>query len=172
MKKLLILMLVLGMASMASAVVIEIDALNPMQVNLVGEDETVGMTYFLTVTGPGSIDAGTMLYTGNTAAITDFTGVDPDITALMDAAIAAFVAVNLDFVGGASTGLDLVEFQGTDIPLPLLTGLLASWIATDYVEVYQHSAETGDVLGAVIIPEPMTIALLGLGGLFLLRRRK
>ena len=31
---------------------------------------------------------------------------------------------------------------------------------------------TNDILEVTVLPEPMTVALLGLGGLFLLRRRK
>ena len=49
--------------------------------------------------------------------------------------------------------------------------LSADWHATSPVTVYAYETLDGGQTWILLIPEPMTIGLLGLGGLFLLRRR-
>ena len=114
--------------------------------------------------GGGVLDAGTMLYAGTLSAIEDYTGVDPDL----DAAVAAVI-------GEAATRIDFITiFDGTEVP-PDVVGVLVSYGVTDaQTETMVHllNADTLEIMAsAKIIPEPITIALLGLGGLFLRRRK-
>jgi len=163
MKKLLVLALVLGLASAASAGIVLVSP-DPTTLDIVTDpiDEPQPMAaFFLATTGEGSLDAGTMLYSGSLSAITDYTGADPDLTAAINAVI-----------GGESTRIDFVEFaDGTPPPQPPVVGKLATYSVTGLLTAYLIDPDVTQVLSSVVIPEPTTIALLGLGGL-LLRRRK
>ena len=173
MKKLLIFMLVFGLASMANATISLVSPDNST-LQIAGSSETeppsVGKSFWLSITGTGSIDAGTMNYTGNQAGIS--TETDTDILDILEDAITAYVGTHTEYTGGSIVDCDWVEFTGTDVPLPSMNITLAEWgVTTSYVEAYMHDSETGDVVDAIYIPEPITIALLGLGGLFLRRRK-
>ena len=171
MKKLITMLAVLAMATVANATIV----LDPVEVDMGGtlnvqtdpiDAADVQQALWVAVGGGGgALDAGTMLYPGGALAlITDFTGLDPDITAMADAAI-----------DEASTRLDLLEiFSGSSSP-PDVVGVLASYVVTavdQETTVYLLHGETLEVMSsATIVPEPITIALLGLGGLFLRRRK-
>jgi hypothetical protein len=170
MKKLLIMLAVLAMATVANAglVLDPLEADNTTGLNIQTDPIDVAdvqQAAFLAVGGGGgALDAGTVVYGGSLSAITDFTGVDPDL----DAAVAAVI-------GEAATRIDFIElFDGTENP-PDVVGILVSYGVTNaQTETMVHllNADTLDVMAsAKIIPEPVTIALLGLGGLFLRRRK-
>ena len=173
MKHLMIMLAVLAMATVANATIVldppEVDEGMSLNVQTDPIDAAdVQQALFLAVGGGGgALDAGTMLYEGvGLAAITDFTGLDPDITAMVDASI-----------GEASTRIDLIEiFSGSATPADVV-GVLATYVVTQAATdgetpVYLLHGETLEVMSsATIVPEPVTIALLGLGGLFLRRRK-
>lgn len=163
MKKLLILMLVLGMSSLASAT---ITAVAPDSIE-------VGVTDIISVSSDSTADGGIYL----------------DIYYLSDS---SYTLSNLTLTSlapslssfswyTASYDNDEIEILFASAPEEVVT--TGVWFTLDItcdamvdvlVEVYD-SASPYPLLQTMTIeqvPEPMTIALLGLGSLFLLRRRK
>ena len=190
MKKLLILMLVLGMASMANALLISVNGdtdpedtsitLAPSQtavIDIMGEGEAPPMDAFLIIQGPGSIAGHTMLYPGSITLyqeLEEFAATIPCTPAEMLAMLAgagypgATDMSFMNFADGAAPGLPLVgklvddiifHCEGDDPP-----DVILSLVSGDFATVF-------DTQIIHQIPEPMTVMLLGLGGL-LLRRRK
>ncbi len=183
MKKLLIFMLVLGMASAASALTVNLSldgsTAAPVSVNVTpGSTTTI---YIISDTSGASGDywtylewnlpsAGSMGVTfgglpnadifaaaGNTASITDWSG----------------AIVDVEF-NAADSGGNVAA--GTHFKFDMTIGGGAATDGSDDFNIWTTKPNDGsypvdDVLTINIIPEPMTIALLGLGGLFLRRRR-
>lgn len=172
MKKMLILTLVLGMTSLASAgiVVISPDGINAsIQTDPIG-DVVPQQAHFVGVVGPGSVSP-TLLYGGNLAEFTDYTGADPGLTAAVDAAIAAYAAGNPGLTGGPSSQIFFGAYFDSMDPPAQVVGQLVSLAGTGVYEVYLMDGDITAAYSAVRVPEPITLSLLGLGGLFLRRRK-
>ena len=172
MKKMLILMLVLGLASSANAALTLVSSagnvLSPGNFTDIGiHNDTAapgqGLITFLAFdavtsgswTGVETFHTPPSLGPGGTSY---YYGIDPGLPVVVDlwysdAAVSSTdpygVGVLVDY-GFECTGLG-------DVVIYLLADDLSTVL--DTITIHQ-------------IPEPMTIALLGLGGLFLLRRRK
>jgi hypothetical protein len=218
MKKLLVLMLVLGLASVASATVIDVVPVDvgqsggrlggpndPLEASdVIGIKLVLGLNQYpeytsydgyvlssmdlsLDVVGAASLDAGTKDKSGlpvwqYDAGLSPFGVVDDDIRDGLD----QIAGVALSPVGGTEnpgTPNDLmwdllIHCEGAgdvliDLSINGLTeygefstpsgALYGDWIAAT-------DADLGDLM-IHQVPEPMTIALLGLGGLFLRRRK-
>ena len=170
MKKLLVLTLVLGMATMASAtltIVADAVELMPSDTNtlsVVAEGGELGSPVWLNIEGLGIMDA-----------------TEADNLVQDDLGIPDFGIFVIDL--GSAVGYDqtiLLDFliPGTTI------NILEQGTAADFISF--HCEGEGDVLITLLngdtmevldtltisqIPEPMTLALLGLGGLFLRRRK-
>jgi hypothetical protein len=171
MKKLLIMLAVLAMASVTNAALVldPVEATMATGLNIQTDPIDVAdaqQALFLAVGGGGGVlDAGTVVYGGSLSAITDLTGADADLTAAVTA-----------MMGEAPTRIDMIElFDGTATP-PDVIGVLVSYGVTaepsGETAVALLNPDTLEIMSsAKIVPEPVTIALLGLGGLFLRRRK-
>lgn len=172
MKKLITMLAVLAMATVANATIVldpvEVDegmSLN-VQTDPIDAADAQQALWLAVGGGGGALDAGTMVYPGpDLNVITDFTGLDQDITDLVDL-----------MIGEASTRIDLLEVFSSSSAPPDVVGVLATYGVTQAADiattVYLLNGETMEIMDtATIVPEPITIALLGLGGLFLRRRK-
>ena len=172
MKKLITMLAVLAMATVANATIVldpvEVDegmSLN-VQTDPIDAADVQQALWLAVGGGGGALDAGTMVYPGpDLNVITDFTGLDQDITDLVDL-----------MIDEASTRIDLLEVFSSSSSPPDVVGVLATYVVTaagpDATTVYLLNGETMEIMStATIVPEPITIALLGLGGLFLRRRK-
>ena len=163
MRKLLILMLVLGMAPLACATV-----------SLVSTGATVGITETATIQVSSDTDSvgwtGYLGYTHANAAITSawaetIAGSDAAANPSPGGYVGYYQLVSLDLSTPTDSIQAGIQFEG-----------LAHGTATGSYDFYlwDQDWDGGTLLGTftlTVIPEPVTIALLGLGGL-LLRRRK
>jgi hypothetical protein len=182
MKKLLVLMMVLGIAGAANAALllsvdgvvdppessIEIMESDFVTIDIWGDGVTPGGDFFLGIgiEGPATLDVANaqILYTGNQKGIMDG---NPDYAAYVGG------GVNIPFY--QITLLDLVPPEQTAIPLE---GTLIDGIRLHCEGLGEVTVILTDIEGAILdtqvihqIPEPFTVALLGLGGLFLRRRK-
>jgi hypothetical protein len=170
MKKMLAIMLVLGMASIANAALtIQISpdglpgtyapavsseiVLQPTDTIWIGINQDVDVQFDarIEIVGPGSL-------TGN--YVMDMNHLIPEAYGLPYASNLAYAFNSYPAVRTFEPGVGFgFEFHCDDIgPVDIILTELATG-ATDILTIHQ-------------IPEPMTMALLGLGGLGLLRRRR
>ena len=179
MKKVLITLLVLGLASAANAgLMLGVGGADaPAEIELTDIVQVIGVEpvpgnagIYLAVYGDLSISGGSVAYAGNLSSYQD----------LEDYAVAIGYAdgpaLLADFAAFGLTGIvDLSAAtlaDGSATPAPL-TGLLIDGITMagtgGQIDLLDEGLATMD--SVAVIPEPMTIALLGLGGLFLRRRK-
>jgi hypothetical protein len=176
MKKLLILMLVLSVTAIASA------AMSPIEFSA----ENVGdNSWDISITAPGldvtslsiaqlSGDSGTL----QPGSVSD----DFDISKVNG----ALDAGSITGVSGAANGplvdppafvtdaLYTFNWTGSADTVDITLGTVNPWDSTPNIKYYDGSQIVQeDIAGtyAVSVPEPLTIGLLGLGGLFIRRRK-
>jgi hypothetical protein len=166
MKKLLILMLVLGLASMATAaLVININGSDPggsgniingdeIQVMSTNADTYLGYVFIKTGSESGSL--------ANGAFGSDYAGDQRSISAYSVTGYGAGYKIIADYLDTATPTV-----SGEHFVMDFSGGSLSD---TGVIDLY-HNLTVVDSYTYTVVPEPMTIALLGLGGL-LLRRRK
>ena len=166
MKKLLVLILVLGLCSTANAatVQIEVNGSDPGSSVSVTTGDTIQLVSY-----SGSETWNGMILVTNTS------------NSLADGAVVVANAGDLGLISAysyagygdgytmAADYLSTAPQSGVQFTMTISgdiddTGTIVFWTAADWVTPH-------DTLSYTIIPEPMTIALLGLGGLLLRRRR-
>ena len=185
MKKLLIFMLVLGLASTASAVVVTEFTLQSdgLVLEVVGTaDVTVNGYYILS--GP-AIDIAVPQGGGYPIWHTDVSNLGKNDYVAGDLAAITIMAAGDPF-GDVAQFYAMTSLPGAypddsvdsglwytiDIDNVDTTGWTLGQVVDTLTILNDQAVEVGTVDVTSTIPEPMTIALLGLGGLFLLRRRK
>ena len=175
MKKLLILMLVLGLASTASATLsfspsgVQLNTpAGAFSVDVVSTDNAM-YTWYVALTGStyGSITEVTVM---GGAPDPDGAPAGNDATAVLLGDLAGFYSVYMIEALDMSEPFDSVQ-PGTQFVVNLN---FTSVTPADTLQLVLLDPATTVMDSTTLsgIPEPMTIALLGLGGLFLLRRRK
>ncbi|MHC4325395.1 MAG: PEP-CTERM sorting domain-containing protein [Planctomycetota bacterium] len=165
MKKLLVLFLVLGLASAANALIIKVDDQTgedfevdvQATITVVSEDASSWLGYIIVEEGgAGSLGNEVILdAAGNIASATPYTevlwGAGYELTAAMSPAgvppIAAGPQFSFDYVGEVGDVATISLFVDPEFTIPVAS------------------------VNVTVVPEPMTVILLGLGGLFLRRRR-
>lgn len=160
MKKLLVLMLVLGIGSFASAG-FELGKAADDVATLTGDG--LYKAYWISVSGEGTANVE-MLYSRPGSGIDDF-------SSMME-----YVAYAESLLGAPVSALYLAAFVDTSNPddaiAPNGLVLRAQLTSTAPAVLTLHDADTFDVLQSVLLtPEPMSLLMLGLGGLFLRRRK-
>ena len=171
MKKLVALVLVLGMCSLANAALSLGYDPATSTVSISGDGATTNVALYLLVEGPGSINGGTLVYKGNLSKYQD----------LEDAAVEAgitpaeYLGLVKDATGKTVVDLSAITIASSDIP-PLSTagllvdGIKLTWTGPDQAMLTLMGDDLATVYSSVSVPEPLTIVLLGLGGLLLRRR--
>jgi hypothetical protein len=170
MKKLLVLVLVLAMTSAAWATV----TFEMRDGTDVVTEMTVGSSYVLYVAGASSDGGYTGGIYGDTYTAADWADVTQSNPQVLDTGDMSGINWNAASFGydmvaddtGMGPGVSTGDWFSIDIDADS-EGTLSLGLF-DYAVSYYTPVASMDVS---IIPEPMTIALLGLGGLFLRRRR-
>jgi len=165
MRKMLVLILVLGLASAANAMLITVDEQQgdafevdiTSTITVVSEDASSWLGYIIVEEGgAGSLGNAVILdAAGNIAATTAYTeagwGTGYELTAAMSPsgvpALAAGSQFSFDYVGTVGDTATISLFVDPEYTTPVAS------------------------VNVTVVPEPMTVVLLGLGALFLRRRR-
>lgn len=169
MKRLLMMMLVLGMASVANAVLIQVDGQDPGQtvdiaegitsvISVVSEDTSGWLGYIIIEDGgTGALgNVARLDAAGDIGSFSAYTeagwGVGYELTVAMGQGGVPAIAVGPQFTMNYSGGV-----LGD-------TATISLFLDPEY-------GVPADLVAITIVPEPMTVMLLSLGGLFLRRRK-
>jgi hypothetical protein len=162
MKKLLVLALVLGMATLANATLT-----NGLTLNVTGTA--------VTVTGTSTTDWDLVVISNKTLSPLDASALNMSVAPSMSGLMAGFsdlVAGCADDLSAYTSGAVWTITSASGETYKTGTYLTLTSTAGATVTLAQFDEGTTHLVGMqTIVPEPMTMALLGLGGLFLRRRK-
>jgi hypothetical protein len=165
MRKLLILFLVLGLASTANALLIKVDGMEgesfevdvQATISVVSEDTSGWLGYIIVEEGgAGSLENVVVLdAAGNIASAEPYT--EAGWGAGFELSAAAIPEIDPPIAIGEQFSLDYIGAIGD-------TATISLFVDPEYTTPVAS-------VNVTVVPEPMTVILLGLGGLFLRRRR-
>ena len=165
MRKILVLILVLGLASAANAMLIKVDEQEgesfevdvTATITVVSEDASSWLGYIIVEEGGAGLLENAVILdaAGNSGAAAAYTeagwGTGYELSASMSPegvpAIAAGSQFSFDYIGAVGDTATISFFVDPEFTTPVAS------------------------VNVTVVPEPMTVILLGLGGLFLCRRR-
>ncbi len=164
MKKMLALVLVLGMVAVSNAAIVA---------NLTGNNTPGSGSISLNVSGVGGIDTMMVITIQGAGTLTSSLGTTRPEASDFVATMAEIYAGQATY-GIAGNG-DLWTMTSYTSTYPAGAWILANYsgaVAGDVLTAYSTiDGETYTALDSItIVPEPITMALLGLGGLFIRRR--
>jgi hypothetical protein len=180
MKKLLVVILVLGMASIANAgLVLSINGVEAPPEMTILTSEVI--TLDIMVPDGQNITGGSMeIILSNQQAQLDNAGrwfPANDLFGFFPFYVLSESTGHIEITGGGLTPVagPITILDGILLHCVESTDVIIDLHATGIVTVDGVSYQESTIFDTIIlhqVPEPMTVALLGLGGLFLLRRRK
>jgi hypothetical protein len=158
MKKLLVLLLVLGMASAASAALV-VSQPDPTSLEVVVSGDLTQDLYLI-LSSDGVLSGFTI--GADAPDLSNYAGPTSDL--------AGMGLFPVGYVG------EYWVMASSQNPYPL-TGTYLTAMGGDVgdsvnLSWFDEAGGAGDLGTIILVPEPMTVALLGLGGLLMLRRRK
>jgi hypothetical protein len=168
MKKLLVLMLVLGMTSVASAALGDITLNAKGDLSGVTVDGTMAAldteVFYILVVSEGTVSPLDGMGLGAAAPSMAGYGADSD-------GWIGTIPFTAGYTGGAWV---MASAPGEVFKTGEYLNLGVAYVGQAWVEAWYFDEGSGATgfINSVLLPEPMTLALLGLGGLFMLRRRK
>ena len=191
MKKLMVVLMVLSMATMANATLtynigvggvaagneMNLDMTQTAAISILGSGDASGA--WLIVAGPGTLTGGDISHIANEAMNNVDLGalIDPEapesgtwgafFDSLYSGTTRAIAMTWVDSEEPFVSGFGPILFDGAT-----LAGTAMGDVTIAVVDFAGEELVVGDVLTVHITPEPMTMGLLGLGGLFLRRRSK
>lgn len=174
MRKLLVLFLVLGMASLgmasvaSAAIVIDVDPLGgntKFDVVIEAGGSLLGYELLVEIVGDAEMSDPTITKIGEGA----WAGPTADYSTLPGSFIVSAGAIEM-FGGLPISGPEVIlSVPIMEVTYPYTINVSANSAAGT---VLDGEALTGLIDSATVVPEPMTMTLLGLGGLALIRRRR
>ena len=177
MKKILILMLVLGLASTVNAT-LTLELRESDGTTVVPDLDKVMLSsdYVLVVISDSADNATTGGVYGPGYAAADWAKLGPvdSTTTVLDTGDISYINWYAPYQGyefqavdtGSGPGVHVGDWFGID-----LTGSALGAFSFDLLDYRVSSTAAVDTVSGIVVPEPITIALLGLGGLFLRRRK-
>ena len=176
MRKLLVLFLVLGMASLgmasvaSAAIVIDVDPLGgntKVDIAIEAGGSLTGYDFLVEVVGDAVMSAPTVMALG-TGAWAGPASDDSGLPAAVRVSAGAILAFGGLPIPGEALILSMPLVEGGTYPYTInLSAASAAGTIFD-----GETVPMGLIESVTVIPEPMTMTLLGLGGLALIRRRR